>query len=310
VGDSWTISPARADEWALAVGLAFQHLPEGPRQVRSGNTLCLLRAGEIPEKGFLVARQGHELLGVLVCLPLKGASGLLWAPKLRTGVEDKVAEALVKEALHWLRGQGAKLAQVFVPAEEMDFIQPLLHCGFRHVTRLFYMRHELQEMPELPARLPRLRVETFQPRNRQLFQETLLRTYQGTLDCPELNGRRTIEEILEGHLHQGKVRPELWWLARAKDEPVAVALVAELFGWEGWDLSYLGVVPAARGRGIGQALTARVVQEAYQARTSQLILAVDVRNRPALQLYEKMGFLTEDHREIFLYFFEEPLTSS
>jgi ribosomal protein S18 acetylase RimI-like enzyme len=145
-------------------------------------------------------------------------------------------------------------------------------------------------------------VETLSPANERLFRETLALTYEDTLDCPELNGRRTIEEIVEGHRHQGIHCPELWWLAFVGDEPVGVVILSELVGGDGWDLSYLGVVPAARRLGIGRALAVRALHEAHRARQPQLILAVDVRNGPALQLYRKIGFSAGEGREVLLFF--------
>ena len=132
-----------------------------------------------------------------------------------------------------------------------------------------------------------------------------MRTYEGTLDCPELNGRRTIEEIIAGHEHQGRFRPELWWLVQEGGRPVGVVLLTELPGPEGWELSYVGVVPEARRRGIGQTLSQWALHEAKQAGMPQLKVAVDTRNHPARQLYEKMGFVHHDQREVLLFFFAD-----
>ena len=119
---------------------------------------------------------------------------------------------------------------------------PLLRLGFRPVTRLFYYEHLLNmAFPLQAANL--LKLITYTGHNKDLFHATLLRTYEASLDCPELNGVRTIEEIIAGHMAQGNYRPERWWLALAQNRPVAVALVTEVADLGAWDLSYLGVVP-------------------------------------------------------------------
>lgn len=310
----WTITSARVDERQEALELLLQHHEPEQRRTRLANVLSLLSNGDIAGEGLMVARR--DVLGAAVlCIPLKGASGLFWVPQVRPEfAPTTIAAELVDEALGWLARRGAKLAQAFVTPAELPLTEPLLACGFEHVTSLLYMSHDLslgtddlvqlaQTVPHAP--FPRLVIETYQEANRILFHETLLRTYDGTLDCPELNGRRSLEEILEGHRHQGKWRPDLWWLALAGDRPVGVVLLTELFGGEGWDLSYLGVVPEARGQGVGRALTARVLREAHRAHVPQLILAVDTRNRPACQLYAKMGFCEEETREILLFFFTD-----
>ena len=155
----------------------------------------------------------------------------------------------------------------------------------------------------------RLSHHTYSQANRDLFHLTLLRTYEGSLDCPELNGVRSIEEIIAGHMAQGNFRPERWGLAYDADRPVAVGMVTAVPDLEAWDLSYLGVVPEARQRGLGRALTEHILQVARQEHAPKLTLAVDDRNRPALQLYESLGFETVDFRDVYLYFWVRPLAA-
>jgi len=133
-----------------------------------------------------------------------------------------------------------------------------------------------------------------------LFARTLEATYAGTLDCPEVNGVRTVEEIIAGHRCQGLHDPERWWLALDDGRPVAVLLATELPESDGWDLAYLGVVPESRRRGVGRQLTRKAILEAREAEAGQLLLSVDARNRPAWQLYRGLGFEPYDHREVYL----------
>src|SRR5262249_11345602 len=130
------------------------------------------------------------------------------------------------------------------------------------------------------------------------FQETLLRTYEGTLDCPEINHVRTAEEILAGHRAHGLHDPLRWWLVYHGAEPIGVLLLADVPELGGWDLSYLGIVPEARRRGAGRELTCKALWEARQAGTPQLSLAVDDRNGPAWGLYRGLGFEPFDSREV------------
>jgi ribosomal protein S18 acetylase RimI-like enzyme len=161
------------------------------------------------------------------------------------------------------------------------------------------MRHFLDLSTEVLACSDRLAYQPY-PADPARFQETLLRTYEGTQDCPEVNGVRTIEEILHGHRSQGRHDPERWWLASARGRPVGVLMLTELPEWNGWDVSYVGVVPEARGRGVGRELMARALLEARAAEVRQLTLSVDGRNRPAWNLYTRLGFEPFDSREVFL----------
>ena len=77
----------------------------------------------------------------------------------------------------------------------------------------------------------------------KLFHDVLLRSYQETLDCPEVNGVRTMEEVVTGHRSQGRHAPSRWWLAWHEKTAAGVLLLTELEDVDGWDLSYVGVVP-------------------------------------------------------------------
>jgi ribosomal protein S18 acetylase RimI-like enzyme len=109
-----------------------------------------------------------------------------------------------------------------------------------------------------------------------------------------------LQEVVEGHQAQGTHDPEHWWLAWQAGHAVGVLLVAEMSEWQGWDISYVGVIPEARGRGIGRALTLKALHEARAAGATQVTLAVDTRNRPAWNLYLDVGFEPFDRREVYL----------
>ena len=102
--------------------------------------------------------------------------------------------------------------------------------------------------------IQRLRFEAFRPSIAADFAATLERTYEGTLDCPELNGRRSIDEIVAGHRGQGRFDPQFWWLAYVGELPVGLILLDELPDAVTWELAYLGIVPQFRRHGFGRAM--------------------------------------------------------
>jgi ribosomal protein S18 acetylase RimI-like enzyme len=297
------VAPARPDEREAAFRLIFRHLSDADQSARLANALRLVEAGELDPAGVLVARgRAGRLLGALVCLPVPGASGLLWPPQAAAGAGREAAEdALVRHAVSWLRGRGARLGQALLPPQDVPAARPLERNGFDHVTTLWYMQHDLDAPP--PGRRGGRRVVCVPYAglpDRDLFHRTLLRTYEGTLDCPEVNGARTVEEVLEGHRAQGRHDPGRWWLARAGGEAVGVLLMAEMPEWDSWDVSYVGVVPEARRRGFGRELVARALAEARRAGAPRVTLSVDARNRPAWELYTDLGFEAHDRREVYL----------
>jgi hypothetical protein len=60
-----------------------------------------------------------------------------------------------------------------------------------------------------------------------VFHETLMRTYEGPGDCPELCGLRTADEVVAGYRAQGQFDPGNWWLAGAGGAPVGVGVQAD-----------------------------------------------------------------------------------
>src|SRR5262249_24981613 len=200
-----------------------------------------------------------------------------------------------------LRSQGSKLIQALLPPGKDFLAAPLLRNGFAHVTTLLYLHRTLDALwAEQP---PRLSFHPYSDGDATLFAETLIRTYESTLDCPELNGVRTLEEVLAGHVAVGRGEPRRWWLATTAAQPVGVLLLAAAPEWNALDISYVGVVPAARGAGVGRELLCQALREALAARVERVTLAVDIRNQPARHLYARLDFVEFDQREVYLALF-------
>jgi ribosomal protein S18 acetylase RimI-like enzyme len=262
--------------------------------------LKLLARGELDPAGVLVARDGDDLLGALVCCTVPGAGALIWPPQTQTPGLPGIEDQLIGRALHWLSCRGARLVQALLFPSETPLAPPLERNGLGHITSLWYLRHDLTLAADLLRAESRLVYQAYRHGDRALFHDTLLRSYEGTLDCPEVNGVRSLEEILEAHRAQGIYHPEQWWLAREGSEPVGVLILSEMPEQAAWDVSYIGIVPEGRGRGLGQALLARAILEARTVETSQLTLAVDARNQPARNLYRRVGFEPCEAREVYL----------
>jgi len=295
------VRPAGESELRAALAIVFRHHSEEERQTRVGNALRLLRQREIDPAGVLIAPDENRLLGAMVCVPVPGAGAMIWPPQaLVTTDAEKIEDQLLAYAEQWLRGRGVKLAQALLLSREKHLARSLLRNGFRAITSLEYLKHDLQLSRAWQSGNSEIRFVTYAQCNREHFHQALLASYTNTLDCPEVNGVRTIEEIIEGHRAQGLFDSGRWWLALRGGEPAGVLLLTELPEWGGWDVSYLGVVPTARRNGIGTALARKALFEAHTAGAAQLTLALDVRNVPASQLYRSLGFTSFDKREVYL----------
>jgi mycothiol synthase len=299
---SFHVTSATPREQEAAIRLLFQDSDERDRDGRVNNALHLLARGDLDADGLIVAREGGSLVGAMVSLPVPGASALVWPPQVQPGVIEAVAleDALLVHATAWLRQRGARLAQSLLSPDEIHLGASLVRNGFTHVTGLWYLRHDLDLPIGLLLAEERLRWHTYANTPEQVFHGVLERTYQETLDCPEVNGVRSIDEVIAGHKAQGDPGAARWWLASEADQPVGVLLLAETPESRTWELAYLGVVPEARRRGLGREMVRRALFETRAAEAGPLAVAVDARNHPARQLYASLGFEPFDRREVFL----------
>ena len=285
------------DDWTAALDIALAVLPPAPRAERMQQCIHFLQTGILDPRGIWLARDGNRILAVQVCVPLAGSSCLFWLP----GANDDYAIPLIQAGLAWSQSIGCKLAQALAKPEEIAQTIPLQRCGFRPTTRLQQWRRELSDLP--PPVDAGLRFERFCPANADEFATTLERTYDGTLDCPELNGVRTKEEIIAGHRGQGTFHADFWWLAYDGAKPVGVVLLIEMPDSVTWELAYLGVVPERRRRGLARTLLLHAMHALSDQPATALVLGVDERNEPARRLYQSLGFIETETNDVFLYFF-------
>lgn len=294
-----TPTPALPEEQADAFRLLFQRLGPDEQSQRVHAALTLIHSGELNPEGIFVLRDAGQVDAVFVCLPVPGASALVWPPIARDGSRER-EDLLVRHALAWLRTRGTRLAQALLSAEEAPLSAALERNGFAHVTDLLYLGHDLA-LPLDALRAPgRLRFLTYDPAQPAVFHQTLLLTYEATLDCPEVAGVRTIDEVIEGHRAQGRFDPRRWWLACDDTGPVGVILLTELTESGSWEVSYMGVVPHARCRGYGREMLLHALVEARAGGAPRLTLSVDRRNEPAARLYRRVGFEPHDCRGVYL----------
>ncbi len=129
-------------------------------------------------------------------------------------------------------------------------------------------------------------------------------TYEQTADCPELNGLRTTAKTLEGYLASSgtkntRLKSPEWWGAfdskgnfteQGGPNKIASAFMLSDSGGGFWELSYMGVAPPFRGRGLGNETLCRALLQAQELSAKRLTLAVDCRNSFAIRLYRERGF--------------------
>ena len=296
-----TPEPVRSEELPAAFRLLFQNAASADRESRLVNALGLVDRGELDPQGLFVLRGRGRLLGAILCHRLPGESALIWPPQCAPDKRRSLFEdALLRCAAAWLKTRHVKVAQALLSPAEAERAAALPRNGFAHVTHLLFLRRDLALFPARPKSRGRLEYQAHDLANPSLFHQTLQNTYKNTLDCPELNGVRTVEDVIAGHKGESQFDPDLWLLALADGRPVGVLLLMRSPETHDWEISYLGVVLEARRKGFGRELVWKALTEAQSAGAPYLTLSVDARNQPARKLYRDLGFEPYDRREVFL----------
>jgi ribosomal protein S18 acetylase RimI-like enzyme len=292
---SFSVSTAAPHELMPALRVLFGRRASPERDRRIEHCRDAIASGKHDPTGLFVTRDSaSHITGAAMAQAMPGALGVMWAPH---GESPRSENALVKAACDWLRGRGVKVCQSFATVAELPEMAALQRTGFRHATQLVSMRRVVDAERDKLASENQLDGMLYHPDFREQFTNTLLATHKKTLDCPELNAIRTPEEIVASFTLPEGVSPWLF-LARLDGEAVGIS---QLEPGEGiLTLMYLGVVPAARGRGIGAALLRQVLGDAAGNKFAAVELSVDGRNEPALRLYRRNGFVETARSEVFI----------
>jgi GNAT superfamily N-acetyltransferase len=196
----------------------------------------------------------------------------------------------------WDRSR-VNLAQALPDPQEYWAVDAFNAAGFQVVGDLSYMRRPAQP----PRATPTLRwppgvvvrnVEGVRPGepDRERVIQALDRTYIGTLDCPDLCGLRSTSDVLDSHRSTGHFDPRYWWLILLRGEPHGCMFFSHTPELASAELVYLGLSPDLRRLGLGRSLMEMGLARLADLPIEQVTCAVDLRNTPALSLYERLGF--------------------
>jgi mycothiol synthase len=315
-------------ERAAALEVLYQRMPGSLRPRLIADVLSEVSSGQVDLSGLWIARQpswgltsrwpfsSDRIIGALLTQGLAGRAAAVWAPEVSLSLwRGATAAALVRTALADLQARGFRIAQAVLDesASRLGALD-LTRGGMPRVTELLYLERDTK-IPLLPPSpssenpadpLPQLQWRSFNPAHEAEFRTILQATYASSLDMPELEGVRSLDDVIEGHRATGRFVPERWRLGQVPGEPGAavVLLLAEVPERDVWEVVYLGLTEAARGRGLGRAAIQQALDLA-RPHVSRLELAVDLRNHPATRLYEAAGFVPFDRRSVHLAVFPE-----
>ena len=284
------VVPETAPLREAALALLYSPLPHGPREEQVAETLAAVARNELSLENLVVALDGGQLRGAVLAVLRPGGAAFLWPPAVSAGtaIED-VSRALLEAVAARVDDRQVQFTQCLLEPGDTAGRATLEGGGFPFATELILLSRPVATYQ--PSCTPtELWIQTYTPARHAAFSRIVERTYVGTLDCPILARIRGGEESLDAHRATGQFVPNAWRIYRENDRDVGVLILAEHPERDTWEVAYLGVVPEARGRGIGRAILHEGLALAQRSGRSTIEIAVDSANTPALRLYRSVGF--------------------
>jgi len=242
-----------------------------------------------------VALIDGRIVGYALVLAGPAASASVFLPEEASGKERDPAEREIMTGLLKFLGEQLELwdlglIQTVVDDEASETAKLFLAGGFAKLCDLDIMEAAVSidrclEPDEKIDWVP------FSRETQQRFERMILQSYEGSRDCPALTGLRTGREVLTGHRHSGIFERKGWWLLRSEGADAGVVLLNRTEeDADRLELIYMGLIPHARGLGLGKRLLSRAFYAAGCLDKKVIRLAVDRENLPAVRLYQQFGF--------------------
>jgi mycothiol synthase len=182
-----------------------------------------------------------------------------------------------------LAPQGPKL-ETYVGVNDAAGRRLLEEHGYRGVRRWLRMQIDLEAPPVLPE-VPRVHIRPFLRGDEEVFHEVFERSFEGHWGHVPRSSGAWWEEV---DRESGGERTYCFLAEQGGRVIGETSGLPKRFGM-GW-ISSLGVVPEARGQGVGRALLLRSLAEFWSRGERRVGLGVDAANETgAARLYESVG---------------------
>jgi ribosomal protein S18 acetylase RimI-like enzyme len=250
--------------------------------------------------GLVACQRDEALVGVAWVQPHAGRAASVHGPVV--SIDDpQLAASLVRFSVEQAARLDIACIQALLPNEYTPQAAALTAAGFHRVADLLYM---FSAAGECPAWAPESELQ-FRTATRAELAIIVEQTYRGSLDCPAVDGLRTIDDVLAGYRATGNVRPEHWQVVSIGKgvgaRQIGCLLLADHPETDQMELVYMGIVPEERGRRWGLHLVRQAQWMVRQSGRQRLVLAVDEANHPAVRMYAASGLVTFDRKTLWLH---------
>jgi len=288
------IRPVLPEEIDQCMSLFFRNAPGDDRQIypRTESFKQLARRENYDLNYQMVATVNGQIRHACLFVPQPGRMAFLftsWADQTSPTDWD-IASKTVAQTCNWAFRQGSNLIQVLIEMTDRYRRELCLKSDFHCLTDLIYMHYPAIAPRQMSPLSDDYHWLTYEPAHRDLFKQVINQTYRDSLDCPELTQLRNMDDVIDSHKTAGLFEPRWWKILLHQKTPAAVLLLNPLKSSGVLELTYMGLVPSFRGRGLSKLVLEEALRCVPLSNRTNLTLAVDCRNKPACQLYLNFGF--------------------
>jgi ribosomal protein S18 acetylase RimI-like enzyme len=298
-----TIEPVPAGQEARAVRfLAAGRGRDASARGRADALATLLERRERPWRLWW-ARRRRRCLAAAVLLEQAGGVGFLQAAGAEApGVDAAALTETVRRLSIDACARGLRFVQALADGDAAADERVWAAAGYTFLAELVYLRKDVSRPSAAePTDGGALAWRAYGQFDEVELVRVLDATYVGSQDVPLLAGLRTTEQIIAAHKASGEFRAEAWLLAQRAGRPIGCVLVNDIPAASRADVTYLGVVPAARGQGLGRTLLRRAARDARVRGRTVLTLAVDAQNSYARRVYDAEGLEVAGRRRAHVF---------
>ncbi len=170
---------------------------------------------------------------------------------------------------------------------------PFAAAGYEQIATLQYLSLKIEQADswarELPTGFAWEIFNVHDPSQCERMQAVVQSSFEATLDCPQLSGFRSPRQIFSGYQSAPGFDPSAWLILTHLSKDIGCLLTTRHQDAGVLELTYMGLIPQHRGKGVGALLVRQAIQLAMQWQCQQLILAVDRENSPANRAYRDVG---------------------
>ena len=255
---------------------------------------------------YVIVNHYDELVGAALFIGSPGGTAFVFTSSVESFVSqypDLVALSyeMIQQVSMLAISHGVKLMQALTIPIDQCRKTMFINSGYTYLTELTYYARTITTPTFIFEKPPHYHWLCYSDETEALFKEVLTDTYYDSQDCPELENLRTIDDVVLSHKAAGVFDPEGWKiLLDASQKPLGILILSQLRHYNTLELTYMGVVPEARGKGVARILLSAACSHAQSKGYEAMTLAVDQRNDRAANLYAFFGFVEMYSRSIYL----------